>query len=173
MKNVVLIGFMGTGKSSVGRTLATRLGYAFIDMDTAIEAKCGISVSDIFQKYGEDYFRRIEKEVTFEVASRKNTVIATGGGTVRDEENRKALSESGFIIALTASVEVIAERTAKEGTRPLLEGLSIEEREEKIAQLLYERKGIYENADYTIDTGELSPLQVVEDICRFLKMRRG
>lgn len=173
MDNVILIGFMGVGKSSVGKLLASRLGAPFVDLDTEIETKNDMKIPEIFEKYGESYFREREKEAIKEVAERKNTVIATGGGAVKDEENRKILGDSGFIIALTASPEVIYERTTTEGDRPLLANLSEDEKRKKIADLMAERKSFYENSDYTVDTEELSPMQVVDDILHWLKMRRG
>lgn len=173
MENVILIGFMGTGKSSVGKLLASRLGSAFVDLDTEIETKNNMTIPEMFEKYGESYFREKEKEAVKETANRKNIVIATGGGTVKDEDNLKRLSESGFVIALTANADVIYERTMKEGVRPLLDNLSEESRRQRIENLLEERKELYKNTDYTIDTTELSPMQAVEDILRWLKMRRG
>ena len=173
MENVALIGFMGTGKSSVGKLLASRLGVIFADLDAEIEAKCNMKIPQIFEKYGEDYFRAREKETVKEFASRKNTVIATGGGVVKDAENLKLLQESGLIIALTANADVIYERTLKEGERPLLDNLSKSKRKQRIKDLMEERKKLYENADYTVDTGELSPMQVVEDILKYIRIRRG
>lgn len=173
MENIALIGFMGTGKSSVGKLLATRLGVSFTDLDEEIETKCGMTIPEIFDKYGESYFREMEKAVLKEVSERKNTVISTGGGAVKDAENLKLLKESGFVIALTANADVIFERTIREGERPLLDNLSKTERKNKIINLLKEREKFYEKADYTIDTSDLSPMQVADDIAKFIKVRRG
>lgn len=173
MENISLIGFMGTGKSSVGKLLASRLGFYFTDLDAEIEAKCNMTILEIFDQYGEDYFREKEKSVLKEVAARKNTVIATGGGAVKDAENLSLLKKSGFVIALTASAEVIYERTARVGERPLLDNATETERKQRIVDMLEERNKFYEQADYAIDTDELSPMQVADDIAKFVKVRRS
>jgi len=173
MENISLIGFMGTGKSSVGKLLASRLGFSFTDLDAEIETKCNMTIPEIFDRYGEEYFREREKEILKDVVSRKNTVIATGGGAVKDAENLSLLKKSGFVIALTANAEVIYERTMREGERPLLDNATETERKQRIVDMLEERKKFYEQADYTIDTGELSPMQVADDIAKFVKVRRS
>ena len=168
-KNVVLIGFMGTGKSSTGKVLASRLGFSFIDVDQYIEAKENRSIPEIFAEDGEEYFRRAEREAVKELAERKHLVIATGGGTVKSEENRKLLQENGIIVCLTADVETILERTRRPGVRPLLEGKDDEGRRAAICSLLEERKEMYSHADLFVDTGDRSPLQIVDEIVHFLK----
>ena len=173
MENISLIGFMGTGKSSVGKLLASRLGFSFTDLDAEIEAKCNMTIPEIFDQYGEDYFREKEKETLKELVARKNAVIATGGGAVKDAENLSLLKKSGFVIALTASAEVIYERTARIGERPLLDNATETERKQRIVDMLEERKKFYEQADYAIDTDELSPMQVADDIAKFVKVRRS
>ena len=112
MKNVVLIGFMGTGKTSVGRLLAARLGCAFHDLDRKIEEKHGMSIPAMFREHGEPYFRAREKEAVREAAGRTNLVIATGGGTVKDAENVAILRQNGILVALTADVDTILQRTS-------------------------------------------------------------
>jgi len=99
MKNVVLIGFMGTGKTSVGRLLAARLGCAFHDLDKKIEAQCGMTIPAMFEQHGEPYFRAREKEAVRDAAGRTNLVIATGGGTVKDAENVALLRQNGILVA--------------------------------------------------------------------------
>jgi len=166
MKNVVLIGFMGTGKTSSGRLLAGRLGCRFIDIDRKIERESGMTVAEIFARHGESYFRQREKDAIARVARGRGAVIATGGGAVLDAENRECLRASGVIIALTASVPVILERTGRRATRPLL---ARPDREETVVRLLAERASHYATADFTLDTSDLSPRQTVEKIIAFLR----
>lgn len=168
-KNVVLIGFMGTGKTSTGKGLASRLGFSFIDVDQYIEAKEERKISDIFAQDGEAYFRKVEREAVRELAGRKHLVIATGGGTVKSEENRKLLQENGVIVCLTADVETILARTRRPGVRPLLDGKDDNARRETICTLLEERKEMYSHADVFVDTSERSPLQVVDEIAHYIK----
>ena len=124
MKNIVLIGFMGTGKTSTGRVLARRLGRPFIDVDRKIEGIYLMSVSDIFAKYGEKAFRQTEKEIIIKVAKYTNTVIATGGGTVLLPENLFRLRNNGIIVSLAATTDKIVERIGKRRfLRPLLPAL--------------------------------------------------
>lgn len=171
-RNVVLIGFMGTGKSSIGRELASRMGCAFVDIDQKIEENVGMRIPEIFEKYGEDHFRACESEAVIEVASSRGMVIATGGGTVKNPENLKLLRNRGVIICLTANVDTILARTSRKGKRPLLDAADNDERRKIIERLMEERKGLYSQADYHVDTSERSPFQIIEDIHRFLK-RRG
>ena len=103
MKNIVLIGFMGTGKTSAGRLLAGRLNRPFIDVDKKIEQETGLAISDIFQLNGEDHFRHLEREVISRVARYTNAIIATGGGVVLKQENMVRLKNTGIIISLTAT----------------------------------------------------------------------
>ena len=171
MKNVVLIGFMGTGKTSTGKALAAKLGYAFLDIDQKIEEEQGRSISEIFSAEGEDYFRRCEKEMVDRASKRKNTVIATGGGTVKNPENMAALREGGIVVCLSANVDTVLERTRKKGVRPILDGKDEGDRRLAVESLMEERKELYRQADYTVDTSDMSPLQVVDDIVRHLKAR--
>lgn len=170
MKNVVLIGFMGTGKSCTGKMLANRLGCAFIDLDQFIEREEGQTIAEIFAEKGEAYFRACEKKAVREVISRKNTVIATGGGTVKDQENFRALKDWGAVICLKADVDVILRRTSRRGDRPVLDSKEQQSgRRQAIEDLLKERQAIYEAADCFVDTGSLSPWQVVDEIVHYLR----
>lgn len=168
-KNVVLTGFMGAGKTSTGKMLAMRLGCGFVDLDQNIEESAGMSIPDIFARYGEKHFRGLEKKAVEDVCKRRNVVIATGGGTMKDADNFRALSKHGVVVALTADIDVILERTARHGERPVLDEEDTGDRRAAIEKLLAERREIYERASHTVDTSELSPLQVTEEITRFLK----
>lgn len=168
-ENLILIGFMGTGKTSLGKLLANRLGRGFVDLDQKIERDAGMTIPKIFELHGEKYFRELEKKAVREVSERKNLVIATGGGTVKDAENVRLLKNSGVIICLTTEPEEIFRRTERRGERPLLDGGG-EERIETIKKLLAEREIFYSQADYTIDTTDWSPLQIMNDICDHFKI---
>ena len=171
MKNVVLIGFMGTGKTSSGRMLAQKLGCAFIDLDQKIERDNGRRIPEIFASEGEAAFRALEHQAVLEVAGRRNAVVSTGGGTVKDPANMAALRQSGVIVCLRASVETILERTQKKGDRPVLDKADAGDRRAAIESLLKARASLYDDADFVVDTSNLSPLQVVDDIVRFLRGR--
>ena len=168
MGNVVLIGFMGTGKTSTGKMLAAKLGAAFIDMDQKIEEEAGMSIPDMFARKGEAYFREQERALVKRLAARRNAVISTGGGTVKNPDNVADFKKSGVIVCLSASVDAVLARTNRRGTRPVLDGADQGDRRKAVEQLMAERRELYKQADYTIDTSELSPLLVVENIVRFL-----
>ncbi len=170
-ENIILIGFMGVGKTSLGKLLAQKLGRGFIDLDEKIEHDANLTIPEIFERYGEKYFRELEKAAVKEVSTRRNIVIATGGGTVKDEENLQLLKNSGVIICLTTEPEEIFRRTARRGERPVLDGGG-NERLETIKKLLAEREKFYSQADFNIDTTDWSPLQIVNNICEKIKLQR-
>lgn len=147
--NIILTGFMGTGKSVVGKKLAARLGRNFLDTDTIIEQGSGKSVASIFSEDGEQCFREYEKEVCRELSETKGFVIATGGGMLLDPENRKLLSRSGIIIRLDASIPTILHRTQRHQHRPLL---NCQDSEKRIKSLLAERSAAYASLPFHIDT---------------------
>ncbi len=164
--NIALYGFMGVGKSTVGRLLAEELGYVFIDMDKVIEQKMGISISEIFRRYGELRFRELESDLVKELAGEDSVVIACGGGAVLDPDNVEALTTSSRLIYLTATLPEIIERTSKDRSRPLLNVL---DPEKKIANLIEQRRPVYERyATVTVDTTDLTPLEVVDEILEAL-----
>lgn len=169
--NIILIGFMGTGKTSIGKILASKLGCSFVDLDHKIEADNKMSIPSIFEKYGEKHFRELEKEAVKEVTQRRGIVIATGGGTIKDSENLRLLKESGVVICLTASIDEILYRTEQEGDRPVLDkkDKAYGDRRAAIEKLLEERKKFYDQADYKVDTTDWSPMQIIEDICQYVK----
>ncbi|MEK6684227.1 MAG: 3-dehydroquinate synthase [Nitrospirota bacterium] len=157
MKNIVLIGFMGTGKSEVGKRLAGDLGWSFEDTDLWIEEREGRTIPEIFRRSGEARFRRREKEVVAELAKRESSVIATGGGAVMDPVNLRNLRRNGVLISLSASPDAIMARTAG-SDRPLLqEG----HRLHKIQELLESRRPYYLLSDHRIDTTHRNPRQIV------------
>ena len=170
--NVILTGFMGTGKTSLGKLLATRLGRPFIDIDKKIETEQKLSIPKIFKEFGEEHFRALEKSAVKELSERRGLVIATGGGTIKDEENLRLLKSSGVLICLTTEPEEIFNRTARRGERPVLDGGG-DERLETIKKLLAERKKFYDCAEYQVDTTEWSPIQIIDDICRYLRQFRS
>jgi shikimate kinase len=166
MKNIVLVGFMGTGKTAVGKLLAARLKKQRLCLDDMIEWKIGKPIVDIFEQDGEAFFRKVEKDIVKSASHDKDAVIDAGGGVVIDEENVKRLKEHGVVICLRARPEVIYERTKGLLHRPLL---NTPNPVENIRILLDKREQYYSRADYTIDTSELSPDEVVERIIDILE----
>jgi shikimate kinase len=163
-KNIILTGFMGVGKTRVGTRLAADLGYTFVDTDELIEADQNMSISAIFSKYGEPYFREVETKIICRVAQNESQVVSTGGGAVIRSENREALKKAGLVVCLTARPEVIYERVRRETHRPLLQ---TSEPGEKIRDLLERRAQFYAQADVCIDTSEKS----VDDVIAAIKER--
>jgi len=161
--NIYLVGFMGTGKTSVGRLLAEKKKFHFIDLDELIELKEQRRIVDIFAKEGEPYFRKIEKKALKEVASQKKFVVACGGGVVLDKDNIKVMKKSGILICLTATPKEIFKRVSLNSGRPLL---NVENPAGRIELLLKMRAPYYMQADKTIDTTRFSIKEVVEKICR-------
>lgn len=161
----MLMGFMGTGKSEVGRRLAQRLGRAFVDTDEWIEARAGKRIAAIFNEEGEAAFRRLEREAVAAAANRGDAVIAVGGGAVLDPENVRRLREGGVLVHLTARPEVVLRRIGDGASRPLLR----DDPEAAVARLLAEREPAYAAAaDVVVDTSEHDAEQVVEEIQRAL-----
>jgi shikimate kinase len=152
-RNVVLCGFMATGKSSVGKALAALLGYQFLDMDSIIESETGMSIPQIFSTRGEPAFRELECQVVEQAAGRSGCVIATGGGTIVNRKNFDNLKRNGIVIALTAEPEVILSRTGSGESRPMLgKGDHLQ----RIRDLMQQRSKAYALADITVDTSSNS-----------------
>lgn len=171
LRNVILIGFMGTGKTSIGKRVAQSLGFAFVDTDELIEQASGKSISDIFSDEGEDYFRDLESETLRGCGKRSNQVISTGGGIVLREANRQILSETGYVIWLKASADAILERVSRNHERPLLHTA---DPLQTIKDLLLERGKMYSaSADFTIDTDELSIDETTFGICESARVIFG
>lgn len=167
--NIILTGFMATGKTSVGKELAERLGYVFVDLDALIEAEAGMPIARIFATQGEERFRELESRMVEQVARRDASVIATGGGAIVNPRNLEALKRSGVVIALTAKPETILARVGSGKDRPMLWG---GETLDRIRLLLAERAPAYAKADLTVDTTEQSIEQVVDHILSALQARR-
>ena len=163
MKNIVLVGFMGTGKTEVGKILSKKLGYALIDADTEIEKKQNMTITEIFRQQGEPAFRDIESEIIKKLAGMKKTVISTGGGAVLRPENISNLKSNGVVVCLSATPETILQRTSVNNDRPLLQ---TENPLQKINELLEYRRPYYEKADIMIDTENKNPLEIAEEIIR-------
>ncbi len=161
-QNIFLVGLMGSGKTTVGRLLAKKLGMRFVDSDHEIEARTGATVSWIFEIEGEESFRRREVETIDDLTTQKGVVLATGGGAVVHPENRKNLKARGTVIYLRASVNNILQRTMHDKSRPLLQ---TENRRQKIEELARQREKFYsEVADIIIDTGRPNVHAMVQSI---------
>src|SRR3990167_5748466 len=168
MRNIYLVGFMGTGKTAVGRELAKRKKWQFMDLDELIELKEKRTIADIFAKEGEPYFRRLEKRVLKEVAKEKKFVVACGGGIVIDKENIRTMKETGIIICLSASPEVILKRTQGTSHRPLL---NVSDQKKQIELLLKLRAPYYAQADKAIDTSKITVKEIVYKILKLTKAK--
>ncbi len=156
-RGVVLVGFMGSGKSSVGRKLARRFSVPFVDVDERIESAAGCRIRDLFGREGEPAFRVREKAALRDVLSVKGCVIATGGGAFADEENRVLLRSYAPVVYLETAVETLLARLAGDLGRPLLRG---GDREEVVRELLSRREPGYRTADVTVRTDG----RTVEDV---------
>ncbi len=161
---------MGTGKSEIGQLLARRLGWTFIDTDRRVESRERATVAQIFARRGEEYFRAVEAQIVADVASRRDVVIATGGGVVLKPENMMHLRRRGWIVSLTASVDVLVDRLGEAPTRPLLRSPSGGVREQ-LVRLLDQRRPLYRDADLLVDVSDATPARVVEAVVAFLRAR--
>lgn len=164
---IVLTGFMGTGKSVVGRRLAERLTLPFVDLDDAIEAAAGMTIAEIFASEGEPGFRRREREVIATVASHGSGVIATGGGAVLDPENLRNLKRGALVVCLVAEPAVILERLGADASRPLLQ---TPDRLARIQEMLVERGAAYAQADFCIETSGVPVEAIVDRIVHHLRL---
>lgn len=159
---------MASGKTSVGKELAKKLKWQFVDLDELIELREKRLIKDIFAQDGEAYFRRVEKRVLKEAAKERKFVIACGGGVVLDKDNIALMKESGTIFCLKARPEVILKRSSGTANRPLL---NVPNPKEKIALLLKLRAPYYAQADKVVDTSKLSVKEVVTKLCVLFKAR--
>ena len=159
--NIALTGFMAAGKTVVSRRLARSLGWSFVDLDAVIEAGEGLAVREIFASRGERYFREREKAALGQVLDGSEQVIALGGGAVVDPDNLRLLKERSLLIWLKVSPQTVLSRTGETDDRPLLQG---PDRLKRIEELSAQRESIYAEADFTLDTDELTVDQVVQRI---------
>lgn len=170
LERVILIGFMCSGKSTVGRLLAERLGWEFVDFDDEIERAGGLSITRIFRDQGEEAFRRLEARLTRRLTRRRHVVLAPGGGWVTQPDLVELLRPGSLIVWLRASAETIQRRHLEQGVeRPLL---AVEEPLAEIRRLLAERESYYSAAGAIVDTDELDPLGVVTEITERLRAAR-
>ena len=165
--NIILVGPMGAGKTTIGRQLAKKLKKQFYDCDYEIEQRTGADIPWIFEIEGEEGFRKREAQVLDELVKQDNIVLSTGGGAVLKEENREALTDSGFVIYLQSSPEKLHSRTAGDKRRPLLQGRN---RLAQIKKILHEREPYYESvSNKIINTDKLTVKQIVNEIVKIIK----
>lgn len=156
--NIVLVGFMGTGKSSVGREVARLLGYGFVDTDDLIVRNTGRKIPEIFETDGESGFRQLETGVLKDLSNAYRQVVSTGGGIVLSEENRNLVNRLGFVVWLTASEEETLRRVARSDDRPLI---NCDDPSARLQRLMKDRNPLYDGvADLSIDSTELSISEV-------------
>lgn len=166
MVNIVLTGFMGAGKSKVGRRLKELTGMEMVDTDDMIERDAGMAISEIFEKFGEPHFRELEKKAVKEASELENHIIVTGGGVVLKEENIENLRKNGKIVYLHAPAEVLYERMKDETHRPLLQ---VDDPLGKIKELLEFRAPFYANNDTAIDTSNIGVDEVAEGVIKVIE----
>lgn len=160
--NIILVGMMGAGKTTIGKELLNVLkDYTLIDMDSEIENREKMKISEIFEKYGEKHFRELETNLLKELSKNQNQIISTGGGVFEKEENRNILKETGTVFYLKASAEKLFDRIKSQTHRPLLQqGFGIE----KVKSILDNREANYSKADIIIDTENMLPQNIVKRI---------
>jgi shikimate kinase len=169
-ERIFLIGFMGTGKTTVGSRLAERLGWSMFDTDEEIVRREGRTIPEIFAAEGEPYFRQRETEMLAELSTCDQAVITTGGGTVLAEVNRDRLRSSGLVVALEATVDEIVRRVSADENRPLLD-TEVGERRQRVEQLMAARQGLYDFAELCVDTSARDVESIVEEVMRYLSPR--
>jgi shikimate kinase len=170
LANIALIGFMGTGKTSVGRLVAELLHFDYLDTDEVIQAGTGRVIADIFKADGEPAFRALERKVVKEIASRKKTVISTGGGLPVDPKNLASLKHHSLVVCLWSSPEKIWERVRHQSHRPLLHD---ENPQAKIRELLAAREPFYKQADVLLNTELRSLREVAQQVVHQFRLQAG
>lgn len=166
-KNVALVGFMGTGKSTVGHTLASMLNLRFVDTDALIEQRAGKKIVEIFASEGEAQFREYEKQIVQELEAMEGCVISTGGGLVVNPANMESLKKHALVVCLWASPEAIFARVGHQTHRPLLRG---EKPLEKIKELLAQREPFYRQADVLLNCEQRSAREVAQHVAHQFRL---
>lgn len=172
MGNVILTGFMGCGKSSLGIKLSYRLRMALLDTDKIIEKEQGCTITELFEQRGEEAFRQLETQCIKDIGKKKDFyIISVGGGLPIKEENRKLLKDLGLVVYLRIRPETVYERLKEDTTRPLLQG---DNPQEKIRKLMEQRKSFYEDgADLIVDVDDADVEQVIYEIAQCYRKRQG
>ena len=165
-KNLILIGMMASGKSTIGRLLAKKLNLKFFDTDFIIEKKAKMKIVEIFQKKGESYFRNLEKKIIFNLLNKNNCVISLGGGAFINEAVRKVAQKDNTTIWLNWSLKTLIDRIKKNNKRPVASNLSNNE----LKDLLIYRSKIYSKANYKIDCENMQKAEIVNKIIQSLKL---
>jgi shikimate kinase len=161
MKNIVLVGFMGSGKTTVGKLLSEKTGMPLVDMDTLIEERAGKTINEIFADEGEAHFRSLERSLVQELSAREGLVISTGGGIVLNPGNIADFERTGLVVCLLVDAETVLDRVRHDSSRPLLAG----DKAARITELLESRRERYEAVTHRINTsGRPSPIPTADEI---------
>ncbi len=166
VKNIILTGFMGVGKSTVGHLVAAELNREFVDMDSLIEQREGRPISQIFAESGEAYFRQLEAELCLELAGQPGLVIATGGGALVPEANLRVMESSGLLVCLDCDPDVLWQRIGQSEDRPMLAAQD-ETRFARLAALLEQRAPAYSRIKHHLDVTHLRPEEAARRICEW------
>mgnify|MGYP001252946922 CR=1 FL=1 len=164
-KNLILIGYMAAGKSSIGRLLAKKLNLKFFDTDFIIEKKTKVKIFEIFKKKGETYFRNLEKKIVLSLLNRNNSVISLGGGAF-NEKVRKVAQKNSVTIWLNWSTKTLIDRIKKNNKRPVASNLS----NNQLKDLLIKRSKIYSKANYKVECENMEKTEIVDKIIQLLKL---
>jgi shikimate kinase len=169
-RNIYLMGFMGCGKSKVGKIIAQKLGWPFLDTDTCIVKDAGLTIPEIFEQMGESHFRELEKKCIEKITHLNGHVISLGGGAILDPENWENISESGMTVTLSYPPEILAARLEKKSDRPLLNETEGNTRLVKIIELLNKRESYYRRADLILHLNKEVPADwVAETLIGYMK----
>ncbi|MDD3150869.1 MAG: shikimate kinase [Candidatus Gastranaerophilales bacterium] len=160
MKNIVLIGLMGSGKTTIGKLLAQKLGLNFIDTDSIIEKEANKTINEIFENYGEELFRKLESNTIKEISKREEKVISTGGGIVENPENMQNLRKNGIIVYLEAGPKELYERIKGDNNRPLLKNNP----KDTLKNLFEKRSPLYKQADIIVNTEHKESYEIINEI---------